>query len=85
MLILFCCCICWVICEILYIGLISWGIRCPLWTEFTCYIDHTYMWSVQACCRVEPWLRATLSQNFVAGCASAVPSKHGSGGPMVGH
>lgn len=34
------CCICWVTCEILFIDLMSCGIRCHLWL---CSIDHTYV------------------------------------------
>ena len=45
------CSVCWVTCEILFIDLMSCGIRCHLWL---CCVDHTYVWSVQAC-GVEPW------------------------------
>lgn len=44
------CSMCWVICEILFIDLMSYGIRCHLWLR---YIVCTSVWSVLVC-GVEP-------------------------------
>lgn len=35
------CYICGVLCETLYIDLMSCGTRCHLWPEFPCCLDHT--------------------------------------------